>query len=368
MRGLKRAKLVLEDKSIFGGESFGFQSSAAGEVVFNTGMVGYPETLTDPSYRGQILVLTYPLVGNYGVPPFAPPVGGATGGKPPKNDLPEYFESDRIQISGLILSDYSFDFSHWNAKESLQNWLVENKIPALTDVDTRSLTKNLREKGVMLGKIVIGKNLPFFDPNSENLMEKVSLKSPKIYKSGSKKVVLFDCGLKNNIIRSLLKRNLTVIRVPWDFDIFNANLDFEAVVISNGPGDPKKCNFTIEMVKKAMKKNLPIFGICLGNQILALSAGGITYKLKYGHRGQNQPVLETNSNRCYITSQNHGYAVDVKSLSHDWAQWFRNQNDGTNEGIFHRKKPFFSVQFHPEATPGPTDTNFLFDFFAKIIH
>ncbi len=354
----KKAKLVLEDGSVFEGESFGFPQSTSGEVVFNTGMVGYYESLTDPSYLGQILCLTYPLIGNYGIP------NGKNSQK-----IHEFFESDKIQAQALVVGQYSDNFSHFEAKKSLAGWLKEEKIPAITGIDVRSLTKKLREKGVMLGKIVVeGKDTEFFDPNKENLVEKVSIKKPVIYgeKNKGKRIVLIDCGVKNNIIRSLLARNCIVHRVPWDYDFFAKGLEFDAVVVSNGPGDPKMCTPTVSIIKKAMQKEIPLFGICLGNQLLALAAGGDTFKLKYGHRGQNQPCIMAGTNSCIVTSQNHGFAVDMKSLAqNEWKEWFSNLNDNTNEGIIHRTKPFMSVQFHPEASPGPTDAGFLFDEFLR---
>jgi len=347
---------VLEDGSLFEGNAFGFEKSAAGEVVFNTGMVGYPEALTDPSYRGQILVLTYPLIGNYGVP-----------GEEKENGLMKYFESDKIQISGLVISDLSEHYHHWAAKKSLDAWMKEQKISGIYGIDTRMLTKKLREKGVMLGKLVVDEDLDFEDPNKRNLAAEVSTKEKIVYnEKGDKTVVLVDCGTKNNIIRALIKRNMKVIRVPWDYDFLKES--FDGVVISNGPGNPKMCNKTIENVRKAIEKEIPIFGICLGNQILALAAGGDTYKLKYGHRGHNQPCVEDKKLRCYITSQNHGYATDMKSLSNDWEEWFVNANDNTNEGIKHKSKPFMSVQFHPEASPGPIDSDhYLFNEFVKVL-
>lgn len=351
-----KSRLVLEDGSVFEGVSFSVPKNVAGEVVFNTGMVGYPESLTDPSYRGQILVLTYPLIGNYGVPD-----------KKEINGLLKNFESDRIQIEALVVSDYSANFCHWSARKSLEDWLKEEGIPAITGIDTRALTKKLREQGVMLGKIVFDKDIDLVDPNARNLVQEVSIKKPIYYKRGSKKIVVIDCGAKNNIIRSLLERNITVIRVPWDYDFPNSEYDFDAVLISNGPGDPKTCKETIENVRKCLEKEIPILGICLGNQILGLAAGADTYKLKYGHRSQNQPAILEGTEKCYITSQNHGYAIDEKSLPNGWEVWFRNANDNTNEGIRHKNKPFMSVQFHPEATPGPVDTGFLFDEFLKLV-
>jgi carbamoyl-phosphate synthase small subunit len=353
-------KLVLEDNSIYSGYSFGAIQPVSGEVVFNTGMVGYPESLTDPSYRGQILVLTYPLIGNYGVPD-----NETTDG------LLRYFESDKIQVQGLIVVNCSETYSHWNAKKTLSEWLREYNIPGIYGIDSRALTKKLREKGTMLGKIIYDnstkeeKNLKFEDPNKRNLVSEVSIKKPILYKKGKKKVIVLDCGVKNSIITAFLGRNITVLRCPWDYDFLNEDAD--GVIISNGPGDPKKCEETIQNVKSAMEKNIPILGICLGSQILGLAAGADTYKLKYGHRSQNQPCLEMGTKRCYITPQNHGFAIDSNSLPEDWREWFFNNNDNTNEGIIHISKPFFGTQFHPEASPGPDDTEFLFDLFLRAI-
>lgn len=347
------AKLVLEDGSEFAGRSIGFESSSSGEVVFNTGMVGYPEAFTDPSYRGQILVLTYPLIGNYGVESYRS-----------EGVCPSSFESGRMQIAGLIVSQVSNQYSHWEALRSVPNWLGDEQVPALAGVDTRALTKRLREHGTMAGKIVLGEDgLDIRDQNADHLVSKVSVKDRIVYGTGSKRVVLVDCGCKNSIQSELISRGVTVIRVPWDYDFRHECVD--GVVISNGPGDPKLCAPTIEHVKHALEVGVPTLGICLGHQILALAAGADTYKLKFGHRSQNQPCIEVGTRRCYITSQNHGYAVREDSLPDGWAPWFTNANDLTNEGIRHRTKPFFSVQFHPEAAPGPVDTGFLFDEFLN---
>jgi carbamoyl-phosphate synthase small subunit len=350
-----KSELILEDGSVFQGYSFGSKKSTSGEVVFNTGMVGYPESLTDPSYSGQILVFTYPLIGNYGVP-----------GYEKEDNILKYFESERIQVKGLIITDYSEKFSHWNAKKSLSTWFKEHDIPGIYGIDTRELTKKLRKKGTMLGKIICNnKKIQLVNPNRKNLMKEVSIKEPILYKKGRKRIILVDCGAKNNIIRAFLRRNFTVIRVPWDYDFLSDESD--GIIISNGPGDPKKCRQTIKNVKEALENKIPILGICLGSQILALATGANTYKLKYGHRSHNQPCIETGTKRCYITSQNHGYAVDAETLPEDWREWFYNNNDGTNEGIIHISKPFFGTQFHPEASPGPDDTEFLFDMFVRSI-
>ncbi len=356
MEQQRKAKLILSDGSCFEGFHFGASHSVPGEVVFNTGMTGYPETLTDPSYSGQILVLTYPLIGNYGVPAQA---------RDPKTNLPLYFESDKIHIRALIIADYSTKYHHWNAQKSLDAWLKEQHIPAIYGIDTRALTKKLREKGVMLGKVVVDKDCAFEDPNTKNLVSEVSCKGVQTYGSAKTKIALIDCGVKNNISRELIKRNLTVIRVPWDYDA--TSLDVSGIFLSNGPGDPTQCTKTIEYLRKAMKKKIPIFGICLGNQLLALAAGAKTYKLRYGHRSQNQPCLEVGTKHCVITSQNHGFAVDEKTLPSGWQSWFVNANDHTNEGIIHKSGLWKSIQFHPEATAGPVDTNYLFDTFVKML-
>lgn len=353
MKYNKKAKLILEDGEEFEGYIFGAEKSVTGEVVFNTGMVGYPESLTDPSYRGQILVLTYPLIGNYGVP-----------GDEREDGLLKFFESERIQVQGLVVSNYSENFSHWNAKKSLSEWLKENQVPGIYGIDTRELTKKLRAKGTLLGAIVTKReSIGLEDPNKRNLVSEISIKKPVEYKKGKKKIILLDCGVKNSIIRAFLKRNITVIRLPWEYDF--SSLKTDGIVISNGPGNPKVYGEIIENVKKAMSNNLPILGICLGSQIMSLAAGANTYKLKYGHRSQNQPCVEVGTKRCYITPQNHGYAVDANTLPEDWREWFYNNNDKTNEGIIHISKPFFGVQFHPEASPGPDDTEFIFDMFIR---
>ncbi len=356
MQQMKRAVLTLEDGTTFEGRSFGHDESAAGEVVFNTAMTGYPESLTDPSYEGQILVTTYPLLGNYGVPPSRE-----------KDDVSEYLESERIHCRAIICQDYSFDHSHWQASRSLAEWLKEEKIPGICGIDTRALTKHLREHGSMLGKIVVegADDIDFYDPNKENLVAKVSCCQVEVHGDGDKTVVLVDCGVKHNIIRCLTRRGVRVVRVPWDYDF--TTIDYDGLFLSNGPGNPDMAEKTVENIRKAMSLGKPICGICMGNQLLAKAAGAKIFKLPYGHRSHNQPVRLAGTDRCYITSQNHGFAVDTSTLSPDWEPMFVNMNDGTNEGIRHKTLPFFSAQFHPEASSGPKDTEFLFDEFIALM-
>ncbi len=359
--------MILSDGTVFCGWSFGFEAETTGEVVFNTAMTGYPESLTDPSYAGQILVTTFPLIGNYGVPDTG--IG--------KDGLPLFMESERIHPKAIVVADYSEQFSHWNAKESLAAWLKREKVPGITGIDTRRLTKVLREHGVMMGRIVFDemrnekgerRNDEFSDYGSINWVEKVSCKEVIRYnEDADKKVVLVDCGVKANIIRCLIRRGVEVIRVPWDYD-FN-QLEFDGLFLANGPGDPEQCGKTVEHIRTFLnnKEVRPCMGICLGNQLLARAAGAKTYKLKYGHRSHNQPVREVGTNRCYITSQNHGYAVDDSTLPADWEPLFVNMNDGSNEGIRHKSNPWMSAQFHPEACSGPTDTEWMFDEFVKML-
>ena len=346
----------MENGMEFHGYSFGYNGPCDGEVVFSTAMVGYTESLTDPSYSGQILCITYPIVGNYGVPEEA--FDG--------NGISKFMESDNIYVRGLIVSDYSADYSHWNAVMSLGEWLEKHKIPGIYGIDTRELTKVLRDKGSMLGIIVSEgqtADFPVPDPNRENQVAKVSCREVIRYGSGSKKIVLVDCGVKHNILRCFLSRGIEIIRVPWDYD-FNG-MEYDGLFISNGPGNPEFCDITVSHIREALNGDKPIFGICMGNQLLSIAAGAKTYKLKYGHRSHNQPVRMVGSNKCFVTSQNHGYAVDTSTLGKDWQPYFVNMNAGTNEGIRHKSKPFFSSQFHPEASSGPTDTEFLFDEFLS---
>ena len=359
---LRKVTLILDNGDRFHGWSFGYESPVAGEVVFNTAMTGYVESLTDPSYAGQLMTLTYPLVGNYGVPRFSfSPNGLAT-----------FMESDRIYASAIIVSDYSEKYCHWNAVESLSDWLKREKVPGITGIDTRQLTKVLREHGVMMGKIVFDDepdNIPTAEYAGVNYVSQVSCKDLIRYQEGQglKKVVLVDCGVKHHILRCLLKRGVEVIRVPWNYD-FN-QLEFDGLFLANGPGDPDTCVEAVAHIREFLKdeENRPCMGICMGNQLLAKAAGASIYKLKYGHRSHNQPVRMVGTERCFITSQNHGYAVDSATLPKGWNTYFVNMNDGSNEGIRHEAKPWFSAQFHPEACGGPVDTEFLFDEFVGLL-
>lgn len=348
-------KLILENGKEFLGNSIGSNKSTSGEIVFNTAITGYPETLTDPSYKGQIIVLTFPIIGNYGIPHLIK-----------ENNLLKYFESDKIHIVGLIVNNYSKHYSHWNAYQNLQNWLENNQIPAISNIDTRLLTKIIREKGSILGKIIYKNDINFTNPNIRNLVDEVSCKNIIHYGKSNIKVILIDCGVKYSIIRCLLKRGIEVIRIPWNYNY--SEIEHDGILISNGPGNPELCDITIKHLKKSIEEShKPIFGICLGHQLLGLASGAKTFKLKYGHRSQNQPIINIRTNQCYITSQNHGYAIDNTTLAQNWNTYFINLNDKTCEGIYHKKKPFSSVQFHPEGAPGPLDTEYLFDKFLEDI-
>ncbi len=339
-------KLVLKDGSVYEGESFGANKNIAGEVVFSTGMTGYVESFSDPSFAGQILVCTYPSIGNYGVP------------------SPDKFESGKMQVAGLVVANYSEDYSHHDAVRSLSEWCKSSGVPAIQGVDTRAITKKLRERGALLGQLISsGKAGDFLDPNEKNLVAQVSPKTMRTYGKGPNIIILIDCGAKENIVRLLARPNITLKRVPWDYDFTQEKYD--ALVVSNGPGDPVLCGPTIEHIRSAIAANKPILGICLGNQLLALAAGASTFKLPFGHRGQNQPCTDAETDRCYITSQNHGFAIDESTLPRGWKVWFSNANDGSVEGIAHASKPWRSVQFHPEANPGPTDTAWIFEHFLR---
>ncbi len=353
---MQASSLLLKNKTVFPGWSPAWQKNKvfSGEVVFNTGMTGYVESLTDPSYTNQILVFTYPLIGNYGVPG------------------PRRWESKKIHVSGVVVGSAVETWNHYEGRGSLTSWLQSQQVPLITGVDTRALTRILRGHGTMPGAIVShakgAPRLPIFnDEIGTDLMKAVSIKRPRIYGSGPKKIIVVDCGMKENIIRSLLRFPVTIKRVPYDYDYTRES--FDGLFVSNGPGDPADCRATIEILQKALslKNPRPIFGICLGSQLLAIAAGAKTYKLPFGHRGHNQPCLELNTGRGVVTSQNHGYAVDEASIPVGWQVTYRNLNDGSVEGLAHATQPFFSVQFHPEAAPGPTDTKDLFEKFFALL-
>ena len=357
----RKVTLRLEDGTEFHGTSFGYEKPVAGEVVFNTAMMGYPESLTDPSYAGQLMTLTFPLVGNYGVPPFTFE----------ENGLPTFRESEKIHVRAILVSDYSREFSHWNGVETLADWLNREQVPGITGIDTRQLTKVLREHGVMMGKILFDDmpdEVPEADYAGVNFVDQVSCREVIKYNEGAdKKVVLVDCGVKANILRCLIRRGVEVIRVPWNYD-FN-ELEFDGLFLANGPGDPETCEVTVQNIRRFLANPVvrPCMGICMGNQLLSKAAGARIYKLKYGHRSHNQPVRKVGTETCFITSQNHGYAVDSSSLPADWEPMFVNMNDGSNEGVRHKKNPWFSAQFHPEACSGPVDTEYMFDDFVKLL-
>ncbi len=356
---IKNATIILDDGSQFIGQSFGYDKNVTGEIVFNTAMVGYNESLTDPSYSGQMLVLTHPLVGNYGVPSRAIR----------EDKISFSFESEKIHPLAIIVNSYSNKYSHWNADMSLSDWLIEENIVGIYGIDTRAIAKIIREKGTMKAKIIFDNSddIDFIEYGSTNQVDIVSCKSVITYNEGTdkKRVVLVDCGAKHSIIRNLIANDLCVIRVPWDYD-FTA-LDFDGLIISNGPGNPNLCDKTVLNISKVLNTNKPICGICIGNQLLAKAGGAKIYKLKHGHRSDNQPVRMVGTNNCYITSQNHGYAIDDATLGNDWETLFVNMTDGTNEGIRHKSKPFFGVQFYSERSNGVSDTEFLFDNFIKTI-
>jgi carbamoyl-phosphate synthase small subunit len=357
-------KLVLEDGTELEGVGFGASSAVAGEVVFNTAMSGYVEALTDPSYRGQILVATYPLIGSYGVPEARP-----------AGTLTYPYESDCIQVQGLIVQNYVEQHSHHAGHRALGTWLLEENVPGITGIDTRLLTRKLRAQGTMRGWLLPtdvttqeGQALASAVDMNREVFELVAPQDIVRYEGGDLTICLIDIGAKDNIVRSLLKRGASVIRAPYCADLARLALEADGIVIGNGPGDPRDLKAVSSTLRALMGNGRkPIFGICLGNQLLAQAAGAEIYKLPYGHRGVNQPVQDLLTRRCYISSQNHGYAVRDESLPADWESWFVNINDGTNEGIRSRRQPFFSVQFHPEAHPGPKDTEFLFDEYVRLV-
>lgn len=341
-------------------------------MVFNTGMVGYPESMTDPSYNGQILTFTYPLIGNYGVPDVS---------QRDEYGIEKYIESDRIQVSGIIIHDLSLVSNHWNSIMTLDEWLYKEQIPGMYDIDTRKLTKKLREEGVMMCALIVSdsdnistqevqmklKRTEIY--NQRNFMDRVSTRKTQRLGANSKNVVVIDTGTKNSILRNIMNAGYGIIKMPWNTkidDILSYKPD--GVIISNGPGDPKMCVDTIKTANILLECNMPILGICLGAQILALADDAKTYKLKYGHRSQNKPCINIDNSRTYITSQNHGYCIDSDSLKNSgFKLWFINADDKTVEGIKHKKNKSIAVQFHPEAAPGPYDCKYIFDSFKKIM-
>lgn len=357
--------LVLEDGTVMPGESFGSNIGVDGEVVFQTGMVGYAESMTDPSYHGQILVLTYPLIGNYGVPDE----------DLDENKISKHFESNnKIWVSALVVGELCETPSHWRQKYKLSEWMKKHNIPGISGIDTRALTKLIRDNGTVLGKIIQQQagpfpSLKFNDQNQRNLVNEVSVKETITYNaSGSPRICVVDCGLKLNQLRCFIKRGARVDVVPWDHEL-NCK-DFDGLFLSNGPGDPVMCQKTVKNIQNVLNSSnvKPIFGICLGHQLLSTAIGCKTYKLKYGNRGHNLPCIHHGTNRCFMTSQNHGFAVDVEQINPDWEPLFTNANDQSNEGIIHKEKPFFSVQFHPEHTAGPEDLEVLFDLFLESVN
>lgn len=357
-----KATLILENGMQFVGESFGYESNVVGEVVFNTGMIGYPETLSDPSYRWQILIATYPIIGNYGVPDFD--IRDSFG-------IKSYYESDSLQITALIVSEYSEDYHHFEATVSLGELLKQQKIPAIHGIDTRALTLLIREHGCMAGKIVFENQvdtLEFIDPNERPLAYEVSTKEIIRYHAENpigKTLLVVDMWVKNNMLRHFLALGVDIIRVPGEYPFMELEWEFDGVFLSNGPGDPTKYEPTIAEVRKAIEKDKKIFGICLGNQLLALASGARTYKLPYWHRGQNQPVKDLRTGKCILTSQNHSFAIDESTLPSYIKPSMKNINDGTNEWIYFEGKEISSVQFHPESSPGPHDSTYLFEDFIR---
>ncbi|CAJ0549018.1 Ff.00g026310.m01.CDS01 [Fusarium sp. VM40] len=358
------ATLTIRDGPVFQGKAFGANANISGEAVFTTSLVGYPESMTDPSYRGQILVFTQPLIGNYGVPSAVRD----------EFNLLKYFESPHVQCAGIVVSDVAVNYSHWTAVESLSEWCAREGVPAISGVDTRAIVTHLREQGSSLARISVGEEYDadedegFVDPGQINLVKRVTTKAPFVVESpgASLHVALIDCGVKENILRSLVSRGASVTVFPYDYPIHKVSQHFDGVFISNGPGDPTHCQATVHNLARLMEtSNIPIMGICLGHQLLALAVGARTIKLKYGNRAHNIPALDLTTGLCHITSQNHGYAIDASTLPSDYKEYFVNLNDGSNEGMLHKTRPIFSTQFHPEAKGGPMDSSYLFDKYLQ---
>ncbi|KAA8647633.1 hypothetical protein EYZ11_003239 [Aspergillus tanneri] len=362
----ERATFTIRDGPIFHGKSFGARTNISGEAVFTTSLVGYPESLTDPSYRGQILVFTQPLIGNYGVP----------SAEKDTNGLLKYFESPNLQAAGVVVADVAEQYSHWTAVQSLGEWCTREGVPAISGVDTRAIVTYLREQGSSLARITVGEEYDadqdeaFVDPEQIHLVRQVSTKAPFHVSAADPQchVAVIDCGVKENILRSLVNRGASITVFPFDYPIHKVAHHFDGVFISNGPGDPTHCQATTYHLRRLMETSqVPIFGICLGHQLLALAAGARTIKLKYGNRAHNIPALDLSTGRCHITSQNHGYAVDTTTLPSDWKPYFVNLNDSSNEGMIHKSRPIFSTQFHPEAKGGPLDSSYLFDIYLDSV-
>ncbi|KAF4987628.1 hypothetical protein FGRMN_10264 [Fusarium graminum] len=360
------ATLTIRDGPVFQGKAFGANANVSGEAVFTTSLVGYPESMTDPSYRGQILVFTQPLIGNYGVP----------SGVRDEYNLLKYFESPHVQCAGIVVSDVAINYSHWTAVESLSEWCAREGVPAISGVDTRAIVTHLREQGSSLARISVGEEYDadedegFVDPGQINLVKRVTTKAPFVVESpgASLHVALIDCGVKENILRSLVSRGASVTVFPYDYPIHKVSQHFDGVFISNGPGDPTHCQATVHNLARLMEtSNIPIMGICLGHQLLALAVGARTIKLKYGNRAHNIPALDLTTGQCHITSQNHGYAIDASTLPSEFKEYFVNLNDGSNEGMLHKTRPIFSTQFHPEARGGPMDSSYLFDKYLQSV-
>ena len=365
------AVLLLEDGTLFLGRGFGADATVVGELVFNTGMVGYPESMTDPSYSGQVLTFTYPLIGNYGVP---------SAQDKDVFGLPRYFESGAIKVKGIVVQEYCQKPSHWAAVQTLSSWMAREGVPGIEGIDTRALVSTIRERGVMMCVMSAGDQVANRRElrrlleeaaryDSVDFVKRVSVKKAQTYGEAERKIVVIDCGVKESIIRNMLGRGYAVVRMPFDSSYGEVmKHDPAGVIVSNGPGDPRLCVETVKTTARLVDSEIPVLGICLGEQVLGMSQGGETYKLKYGHRGQNKPVVDLLSGRGYVTSQNHGYAVDPKSISKtDLKPWFVNGDDKTVEGLVHGTRPAIAVQFHPEAAPGPYDTEFVFDRFTEMI-
>ncbi|MEM1508614.1 MAG: glutamine-hydrolyzing carbamoyl-phosphate synthase small subunit [Thermofilaceae archaeon] len=368
-----KAVLVLKDGTVIWGRGFGAPRIVVGEVVFTTSMVGYTESLTDPSYAGQILVFTYPLIGNYGVPPYE---------ISDKYGLPLHFESSGIKVEGVVVHEPCFKPSHWALNRSFVEWLEQEEVPGIWGVDTRGLAAKLREEGVTVGALAVYEEdedldltnlfeiIKSMNYDKVNFVKKVSVEKPVFYGEGGRSLIaVLDCGVKHGILRSLLAKGFDVMLLPYNTPADKVDeLAPAGIVISNGPGNPELLNDLVEKVKALVEYRYPLLGICLGHQIISLALGASTYKLRYGHRGSNKPCIDLKTGRCFVTSQNHGYAVDMNSLKESGVEiWFINADDKSVEGIINLERKILGVQFHPEASPGPNDTAWVFDVFAHTL-